>query len=139
MQENKSFQKDEDLDTWVKRTLNDVVGELTERGFLKTLVIEAQPAWVLPGQIMIGKVREQGVLTGFHWFIYGDLPTDYADSSVAMTAHEAARYFALKWQMDASRMNPDAAEELASTAEALYGLVDDELLWPEADDAPDRG
>jgi hypothetical protein len=138
MHENRRFQTKEDFDRWVKRTLDGAVRELTEKGFLKTLVIEAKPAWILPGQIMIGKVREQGVLARFSWFICGDLPTDHADSSVAMTVREAARYFALKWQLDAARMTPPTGEELADTAEALYELVDERRLWQDEDASSGR-
>jgi len=64
---------------------------------------------------------------------------------VATTPRDAARHFSLKWQLDAARYeNPaerhrlglDPAEDweanaraLATKAEYLYKIVDDDQLW----------
>ena len=116
------------LREWTEQALQATVQDLLDRGITNTPLVEAKPAWVLPFQILIGKIREQGDETGFWWFIGGDLPTDYAESSVAPSVREAARYFALRWQIRAAN-EPEAGSQLAERAEALYQLAEDEHLW----------
>jgi hypothetical protein len=120
--------REEQLREWTEQTLQTTVEELLERGITNTPLVEARPAWVLPFQILIGKIREQGDETGFWWFIGGDLPTDHVESSAAQSVREAARYFALRWQIRAAN-DKDAGSELAERAEALYQLAEDEQLW----------
>lgn len=121
--------RNEELDAWTGNTLETAVQELLDGGITANALVEAKPAWVLPFQILIGKLREQGDETGFWWFISGDLPTDFAESSVAPSAREAARFFALRWQLRATR-DADAGDELAQKAAALYQLVENEAAWP---------
>ena len=120
--------REEQLREWTEQTLQETVQQLLDRGISDTPLVEAKPAWVLPFQILIGKIREQGDDAGFWWFIGGDIPTDYAESSVAPSTREAARYFALRWQIRAAN-DTDAGSELAERAEALYQLAEDEQLW----------
>jgi len=116
------------LKVWVDALLAATVRELTDNQLVAGALIEAKPAWFFPLRILIGKIREQGEVTAYSWFISGDLPTAIADSSVAETPREAARYFALRWQLNAAR-GGDRAEELAAEAENLYRLVDQDELW----------
>jgi hypothetical protein len=120
--------REEQLKDWTEKALKTAVEELLDRGITDTPLVEARPAWVLPFQILIGKIREQGDDAGFWWFISGDLPTDHAESSVAASAREAARYFALRWQIRAAN-DADAGSQLAQRAEALYQLAEDDRLW----------
>lgn len=132
----------EKLDTWVKTQLNGAVRSLTDQGIIEGFLVEAKPAWVLPFQILIGKIRGQGTPKEFFWFICGDLPTDFVGSTVASVPRDAARHFALKWQLQATRYQAeenhphssglnqdDFDEQLVEKAEALYGLVENEGLW----------
>ena len=121
--------RDEKLETWRADTLTSAVHELLDAGIATSPLVEAKPSWMLPFQILIGEIREQGDETGFWWFISGDLPTDYAESSVATTAREAARYFALRWQLAAAREENADGIELAERAEALYMLTEDDRHW----------
>lgn len=121
---------DEEMKAWVRDTLDRTVKELTTRGLFESVVVEAKPAWVFPGQILIGKIRGQGNELGFYWFIGGNLPTDCIASSVASTPRDAARHFSLKWQLEASKAGADG-EELARQAEGLYELADEQSLWTE--------
>jgi len=116
------------LKAWVDALLAATVRELTDNQLVAGTLIEAKPAWFFPLRILIGRIREQGEVTAYSWFISGDLPTAIADSSVAATPREAARYFALRWQLNAAR-GGDRAEELAAEAEKLYRLVDQDELW----------
>ena len=120
--------REEQLSDWTAQTLNNAVQELLDRGITDTPLVEAKPAWVFPFQILIGRIREQGDDAGFWWFISGDLPTDHVESSAAASAREAARYFALRWQIRAAN-EADAGNQLAERAEALYQLAEDDRLW----------
>lgn len=116
------------LNAWVKEELHRAVQQLGELGVVGSMVVEAKPAWVLPFTLLIGRVREKSRLVGFDWFISGDAPVTHADSSVAGTPREAARHFALQWQLKAARQG-EAGDDLAKKAEALYELVEDDELW----------
>jgi hypothetical protein len=119
---------DEQLQAWVKQQLDAAVQVLMKQGPVESIVVEAKPAWVLPYTLLIGKIRDQARLGGFSWFICGDAPLTHADSSVAATPREAARHFALQWQLTAARQGK-AGEDLAIKAGALYQIVDEDTFW----------
>jgi len=135
---------EEKLQAWINEQLKAAVGELTRKQVFGGFLVEAKPAWVLPFQILIGKVRERGQSKAFDWFICGEVPTDQINSDAASTPREVARYFALKWQRDAEqrRGRPDGNsadpaaspqvldQQLVKQAEALYALVEDPRVWP---------
>jgi len=145
MDENLDKPGREQLKAWTKKQIDAAVRKLTGPGAIDSIIIEAKPAWVLPFQILIGKIRAHGQLTDFDWFICGEVPTDTLESTVAPTPREAARHFAMKWQLEAARHQDltgqesrgtepesggeDPGEQLAFKAEALYSLVDDARLW----------
>lgn len=118
------------LNKWIKQRLDQAVHELLDRGIVESLLVEAKPAWVFPFTLLIGRLREHGRSAGFDWFICGDAPLSCAPSSIAATARDAARHFALQWQLDAARRG-EAGNELAQRAEALYDLVEKDSLWQE--------
>jgi hypothetical protein len=136
----------EELKVWIKTQLDLAAQKTIKHGNIDSLIVEAKPAWVLPFQILIGKIRAQGPAKEFQWFICGEVPTDYLESVVASTPREAARHFALKWQLEAARFQEQAdqkegsgketsgswqepVEQLVDKANALYALVDDTRLW----------
>jgi len=136
----------EKLNNWIKRKLESGVNELMDRKIVDVLLAEARPAWVFPYQILIGKVRERGQRVGHIWFICGDrIPTDTVKSYKASSPREAARHFALKWQLEASRAqeaweqsggkwmpgarSAQGKDELVAQAEGLYELVNADELW----------
>lgn len=102
---------------------------LGDMGLFDDPLIDVKPAWALPQQILIGKVRAHGNPATFRWFICGDMPLDHVGDEVAATPRDAARHFSLKWQLDATRLSGDEGQTLASQAEALYTLVEDDRLW----------
>ncbi len=120
---------DQDLKAWVGQRLEAAVNEIGALGLHDAALLEAVPAWVFPFTLLIGKVREHGQTRRFDWFICGDGPLTVAESKAARTPREAARHFALKWQLDAARQG-DAGEDLARKASALYELVAEDSLWP---------
>ena len=119
------------MQAWLQLQLDAAVQELMNNGIVESLLVEAKPAWVFPLQILIGKIREQGDSTQSKWFICGEVPTDHLNYAHASTPREAARHFAMKWQLDATRHQEGFDNELADKAEALYALVDDARLWPQ--------
>ena len=136
-----------ELDSWVKKHLDTAVRKFIKKGKIDSLIVEAKPAWALPFQILIGKIRAQGSSKAFDWFICGEVPTDYLESSVASTPRDAAKHFAMKWQLAAARhqqrigQNPvaitqeskheDSAAQLVRHAEDLYTVIDDDRVWLE--------
>lgn len=121
-------QPDEAHRAWVKQTMDDAVQELMDRGVVESVVAESRPSWILPFTLLIGQVREHGDTEGFDWFICGDGPTTVATSKVAATPREAARHFALQWQLQAAREGGDGGG-LSQKASALYELAEDEEFW----------
>ena len=138
---------DEKLKIWTRQQLEAAVKTLTGRQLFSGFLVEAKPAWVLPFQILIGKVREKGQTKTYDWLICGEVPTDLVNAQAAKTPREAARYFALKWQRDAAlgadlpsgpaattpavSRDRNAPASLAEQAEALYELVEDPRVWPQ--------
>ncbi len=147
MEENLDKPGREQLKVWTKKQLDAAVWKLMNLGAIDSLIVEAKPAWVLPFQVLIGKIRARSQSKDFEWFICGEVPTDFLKSTVASTPREAARHFAMKWQLEVARHKdlsnqkspgpvPELREpgsQLSETAEALYELADDERIWQQKD------
>ncbi len=129
MTEKDAQKSNDELDAWLRPLMEDATGKLGDMGLFDDPLLEVKPAWALPGQILIGKVRAHGNPANFRWFICGEMPLDHVGDEVAASPRDAARHFSLKWQLDATRHGGNAAETLAQQAEALYALVDDDRLW----------
>ena len=102
--------------------------------------------WIIPHRAMLGRVWPKHGTTPKLWVITGVVPTDHAESNVARTVREAARYFALKWQLEAARLGKgnDAAgptvgdakvdwkameSDIAARALWLHDLMQDNRRW----------
>jgi hypothetical protein len=101
--------------------------------------------WIVPHRAMLGRVWPKHGERPKLWVITGVVPTDHAESGAARTCREAVRYFALKWQMEAARLEKgngttpavreseinwqDVSGNIAGRAEWLYGLVGDNRRW----------
>jgi len=131
MTEQNLTHQSKELDEWTKQRLDAAVRELTNQGRFNSMTVEAKTAWVLPFVLLIGRIREQGQSGGFEWFICGDAPMTLVHSSLAATPRDAARHFSLQWQLDSAHLG-DAGQDLVKKAEALYELVEDSSLWPQA-------
>ena len=154
MEENLDKPGREELNAWIKKQLDASVRKLMDQGAIDSLIVEAKPAWVLPFQILIGKIRPQGQSSEFIWFICGEIPTDYLSSSVATTPRETAKHFVMKWQLAAAKhqqktsqdpsaatpesQQEDAGVQLADHAEALYEVVEDDRVWFQKPDEETR-
>lgn len=100
--------------------------------------------WIVPHRAMLGRVWPKHNVSPKLWVITGVVPTDHAEAGAARTCRDAARYFALKWQMEAARLqkgnggNPvtedkidwqDMGSNIAGRAEWLYELMSDDRRW----------
>jgi len=146
MTESRTETEKEALKHWFKPLLDKVVQEMIKRNAVVGTAVEASPAWAFPNQILIAKVWGMGQKTRFIWTISGEgVITDYIAGRMAATPKDAARHFALKWQMDADRLlavgkskgpTQDAqlqmdsyANKLIKDAESLYDLTEKEDIW----------
>ena len=101
----------------------------------------------LPGLLFIGTVASKTDKDKAFWVISGDIPTDHLELKQAATAREAAKHFALKWQLQAVRLAESqavgrhdedprvfaaASTELTRKAEALYVLTEQDEHWQTA-------
>lgn len=109
--------------------LGQALIELKSKGVLQDDVMEARPAWIMPFEFVIGQTRNSALDTTYLWVVGGNLPSDCIGGNVAKTAREAARHFALKWQLDAARLVEPEAARLVSCAEYLYSLTDEDARW----------
>jgi hypothetical protein len=120
----------EEQQAWLRSSLDAAVSRLTELAIFNTTFIEVRPAWAAPGHFLIGKAREPDNDSAFRWFIAAESGVlDHLADTAAATPREAARHFALKWQLDASRLGETVAADLIGNAELLYALVDDDRFW----------
>ena len=146
MTESKTEKDNEALKKWLKPILDDVVKEMIARKAIVGAAVEASPVWAFPNQILIAKVWGMGQKTRFIWAISGEgVITDHIAGSMAATPKDAARHFALKWQMDADRLRQvgsskspvgntethmgSYADKLIKDAESLYDLTEREDIW----------
>lgn len=124
-----------ELDDWVNKTLSKSVQSLAAKGVVESQLVEAKPSWVLPFTIMIGKIRESTTHARFLWFANSNELVHFAGEQVASTPREAARYFAMKWQIDSQKLQDDPtvdnvlADSLAEQSRSLLELVDADSLW----------
>ncbi len=138
----------DDAIAWANDCMHQALAEVTETGIFQGLTVESKVAWALPNKIMIGRVRDTGGDHREFWLIAGELPTDCIDASTCPTARDAARHFALKWQLGAKQLldlnarddveqKPGqdlekAGNELAGIAEELYAIANEDLAWADS-------
>lgn len=144
--QQKEQAENEAIRAWYKKTLDETVREMLRTGAVTGVAIEAAPVWRAPYQVLIAKVWDAMQKSQFIWTISGEnAVTDHIAGSLAATPQEAARHFALKWQMDADRLGEVArnksnienteehmegyTEKLIQYAEGLYELASQDELW----------
>ena len=136
--------RDEAL-AWAKKRLSEGVNEVIAMGVFESAAVEARPEWTLPNKIVIGRIRDFASGNREYWVIAGEVPTDCISADLCATPREAARHFALKWQVGADQirdpefrksqgLNQDKdweaeSAELAGVAESLYQVVEADKVW----------
>jgi len=146
MTDTKADADKEAIRAWFKPLLDKMVMEMQARNVVSGTAVEASPVWIFPYKILIAKIWGLGQKTRFSWTISGDgIITDHIPGKMAATPKDAARHFALKWQMDADRLialgnNKTPVEgnrqhmgayanKLIADAEALYDLTERDEIW----------
>lgn len=130
---------------WAKECLDNALRTVSAMGIFEGITFDARVAWTLPHRIIIGQIRDTGPHLREFWIIAGEVPTDCIDAATCATARDAARHFALKWQLGAEQLRDSAtrdklglkpvrdwaitAEELERLATELYTLASEDMAW----------
>jgi hypothetical protein len=121
------------------------VADYVRRQQLFDTDITGEWLWIIPHRAMLGRIWPKHGVSPKYWVITGVVPTDHADAGAARTVREAARYFALKWQLEAARLGKGNAAapsvggdkidwkamegDIAKRAEWLHDLMQDNRRW----------
>lgn len=130
---------------WANDCLDKAVVATSKLGVFEGITFDSRVAWTLPHRIVIGQIRDSGRHHREFWIIAGEVPTDCIDASTCATPRDAARHFALKWQLGAEQIrDPESrasrglepvrdwartADELERVATELYVLSAEDLAW----------
>ena len=129
---------------WHKAQQQQVADYLRRQQIFDT-DITGEWLWIIPHRAMLGRVWPRHGTNPKFWVITGVVPTDHAEASAARSVRDAARYFALKWQLEAARLgegnngSPRAGDgkldwkametNIATRAEWLHDLMQDDRRW----------
>lgn len=138
--ENLTREQREKIAEWVESEGKEIAAALFRKRVLQGKV-RVESRWMLPGRMFVGVAWSETHPGPKYWVTGGEwLVRDYVPLNVAETPRDAARHFALQWQLngariglaseDESEMDWKAAEErMAKRAEALYQVVAEDALW----------
>ncbi|MCA1798503.1 MAG: DUF4826 family protein [Xanthomonadaceae bacterium] len=132
-----------ELLAWVTAQLQAQARHVVQKDLVTGKKARAYAAWALPGKLCIGRIVSVNNKAQAYWVISGDSPTDELELKLAATPRDAARHFALKWQMMAARLGDarqpapsekpgtwsEVSGKLAWTAEALHRLTTEDEHW----------
>jgi hypothetical protein len=129
---------------WHQAQQQQVADYVRRQGIFDT-DITGEWLWIIPHRAMLGRIWPKHGVSPKYWVITGVVPTDHAEAGVARNVREAARYFALKWQLEAARLGKgsnaapalggdkidwkDMENNIASRAEWLHDLMQDNRRW----------
>ena len=127
---------------WAKKTLESAINEIISGGLFDNPFLQARPVWQIGGSLLIAECQAG---EDRYWLIAGnDSPTDLIAGETAVSAREAARHFALKWQLAAEQLKVGAAAtpanleadelskkvtQLICRAESLHELSELNAIW----------
>jgi hypothetical protein len=127
---------------WAKQTLESAINEIIDGGLFDDPFLQARPVWQIAGSLLIAECRAGEER---YWLIAGnDSPTDLIAGETAVSAREAARHFALKWQLAAEKLQAgevatpstltgdalvNKVTRLIHCAESLYELAGQTAIW----------
>jgi hypothetical protein len=132
----------EEVYAWASATSETVAAHMVQRKLLKGK-IRVETRWILPHRIFLGVAWSKDNPGRKYWVISGEVPTDHLDARTARSPRDAARHFALRWQLQGARVGTAADGEghkgevdwkgmeqrLAEHAEFLYSLVTRDDPW----------
>ncbi len=123
---------------WIKEHFQKANKFLAEKGVMPSNVLVDECRYLAPF-VAIWKIESKQPKKQTYWVMSGDLPSDYVDVSVAKTARDAMKHFAMMWQLKAENLHRSGvtkeptqaqfANLLVSRAEDLYRLSEDKQLW----------
>lgn len=134
---------------WAEPVCRDLAQRLVQRQVLSGKV-RMEVSWAAPGRILLGLAWDEDHPRDRHWVIGGDAVTpDVIPKRVADNPRDAARYFALRWQMTGARVGSTGEagkhpglvdwagmeERFVEQAEMLYDLTTRDDLWEGTDTA----
>lgn len=130
------------LSAWLRAQLEQQARFVASKELVTGNKARAEALWALPGKLCIGRVYAPNDRTQSYWVISGECPTDEIEGKLAESPRDAARHFALKWQLMAARLGDsdrqaaagdgtwsEVGGKLSAAAEQLYGLVADDKHW----------
>ena len=140
-------QADQDkFNIWFREKLEHIAQYIFKKKIINT-EINVESRWIIPHNVLLGQAQPKDEENNIYWVITGEaVPTDHAELTVAETPRDAARYFAMRWQLQAARVQTAETsdleeksdnrvdwnamgESLATKAEMLYALVEDDRNW----------
>jgi hypothetical protein len=123
---------------WVRTQFQKANRFLAEKGVVPSKVLADESRYLAP-YLAIWKMEAKQPKKQTFWVMSGDLPSDYVDVKVAVTARDAIRHFSMMWQLKAENLHKSGvtkdptqlkfAQLLVSRAESLYKMHQDEKLW----------
>lgn len=140
---------------WAQQHIADM-GRYVHTNGLLAGELRGHCVWAMPGRVFIGKIWPDDDRTKALWVISGELvPSDHIAENLAHSARDAARHFALKWQLQADRFasglgEPDEAagsdsvswkevgDQMVARAETLYAIAEQRELWDTEKQAVDE-
>lgn len=139
------------LQAWLQGQLEGQARYVVAKELVTGNKARAYAAWALPGKLCIGRLVSVNNKAQAYWVISGECPTDELELKLAATPRDAARHFALKWQLMAARLGDSSRQaangesdtwsqvggKLAAAAEQLYRLAADDKHW--VTQPPDAG
>jgi len=148
MADAKADTEAEAVRAWYTSLLDQVVKEMIRVKAVEGAAVQASPVWMLPNRMLMAKVWAVTKESDFVWTLSIDkLIADFVAGSLAATPREAAKHFALKWQMDADRLTnfgqseasgkkdeqrmQEFSAKLIEHAELLYDLTSRDEAWEE--------
>jgi hypothetical protein len=148
-----AFRNQQELEAFTEWAKGEIrgMGEHARSSELFQGEASGHAVWTLPHRLFIGKIWPKADKSRAYWVISGsDIPTDHIEGPLAESARDAARHFAMKWQLQSARLEDlggsaeggdtardvnwgQVAERLQAQAEALYGLVEEEDIWTQTE------
>ncbi|SFD06118.1 DUF4826 family protein [Pseudoalteromonas denitrificans] len=120
---------------WQRETFQNAQKHLAQKGILPKTVIEKESRYLAPF-FAVWKIKSENGKT--YWVISGQLPTDHAEITAAVSAREAIRYFSFQWQLKADQIikmgakdktQVDFANLLVNRAHSIYEFYEKDELW----------
>ncbi|MDO6568144.1 DUF4826 family protein [Alteromonas sp. 1_MG-2023] len=126
---------DEQRSEWVREQFQKANKHLAENGVLFESVVTNESRYLVP-YLAVWKIKDTE--NAFYWVMSGDLPTDFIADSMAATARDAIKHFAMSWQLKsanlrvsqgADKASLEYAALLESRAEGLHAIHNQDELW----------